>query len=244
LRARLLASGKLDDRPTGNNTPRNAGRTPALGIMPEPMAAGSGERRMSMTGSDRHGGLADVLDDHLAAEFATRDVDATMATMTDDPYLNHVPVLTGGIGREEVRRFYEQIFIGHWPADTTMERISRTVGTAQVVDELVISFTHDITMSHLLPGVPPTGRRVRLAVCVVAGFTGGKLTHEHIYWDQACLLVQVGLLDPAGLPVTGAEQAEKLLARAPSPPTPCSARIGLVPPDNKPPPPAAKAISS
>jgi carboxymethylenebutenolidase len=167
---------------------------------------------MHMTGSDRPERLAGVLDDHLAAEFATRDVDATMATMTDDPYLIHVPVLTGGTGREEVRHFYEQVFIGHWPADTTMERISRTVGDDHVVDELVISFTHDITMGHLLPGVPPTGRPVRLAVCVVAGFQDGKLTHEHIYWDQASLLAQVGLLDPAGLPVTGAEQAEKLLA--------------------------------
>jgi carboxymethylenebutenolidase len=165
-----------------------------------------------MTSPDQHSGLAEVLDDHLAAEFATRDLDATMATMTDDPYLTHVPVLTGGTGREEVRRFYEQIFIGHWPADTTIERISRTTGTDQVVDELVMSFTHDIAMDHLLPGVPPTSRRVRLAVCVVAGFRDGKLSHEHIYWDQASLLVQVGLLDPAGLPVVGAEQAEKLLA--------------------------------
>ena len=81
-----------------------------------------------------------------------------------------------------------------------------------MVDELVMSFTHDITMSHMLPCVPPTGKRVRLAVCVVAGFRDGKLTHEHIYWDQASLLVQVGLLDPACLPVVGAEQAEKLLA--------------------------------
>jgi carboxymethylenebutenolidase len=165
-----------------------------------------------MTGPDRDDSLADVLDEHLAAEFVTTDLDATMATMTDDPYLIHVPVLTGGIGREEVRRFYAQIFIGHWPADLTVERISRTIGTDQVVDELVMSFTHDITMSQLLPGVPPTGKRVRLAVCVVAGFRDGKLTHEHIYWDQASLLVQVGLLDPAGLPVVGAEQAEKLLA--------------------------------
>jgi carboxymethylenebutenolidase len=175
------------------------------------MAAGAGKGRTSMTASDR-GELAEVLDDHLAAEFATMDVDATMATMTDDPYLNHVPVITGGIGREEVRRFYQEIFIGHWPADLTMERVSRTVGTGQVVDELVLSFTHDITMDHLLPGVLPTGRQVRLAVCVVAGFRDGKLTHEHIYWDQASLLVQVGVLDPSGLPVTGAEQAEKLLA--------------------------------
>jgi carboxymethylenebutenolidase len=133
-----------------------------------------------------------------------------MPTMTDDPYLNHVPVLTGRTGQEEVRRFYEKIFIGQWSADTTMQRISRTVGTDQVVDELVLSFTHDITMSHMLPRVPVTGKRVRLAACVVASFRDGKLTHEHIYWDQACLLVQLGLLDPAGPPVAGAEQAEKM----------------------------------
>jgi carboxymethylenebutenolidase len=167
---------------------------------------------MHVTGSDQPERLAGVLDDHLAAEFATMDVDATMATMTDDPYLIHVPVLTGGTGREEVRRFYDQIFIGHWPADLTMERVSRTVGDDHVVDELVLSFTHDITMGHLLPGVPPTGKPVRLAVCVVAGFQNGKLNHEHIYWDQASLLVQLGLLDPAGLPVIGAEQAERVLA--------------------------------
>jgi carboxymethylenebutenolidase len=183
------------------------------------MAAGAGDRRgpdgrsgMQMTGLGSRDALAAVLDDHLEAEFVAMDLEATMATMVDDPYLNHVPVLTGGIGRDEVRRFYEQVFIGHWPADTTMERISRTVGPDHVVDELVLSFTHDITMDHMLPGVPPTGRRVRLAVCVVAGFKDGKLAHEHVYWDQASVLVQVGLLDPAGLPVAGAEQAEKLLA--------------------------------
>jgi carboxymethylenebutenolidase len=165
-----------------------------------------------MDGSDRQGDLAEVLDDHLAAEFDTLDLDAAMATMTGDPYLNHVPVMTGGIGREQVRQFYGEVFIGHWPADLTVQRVSRTIGTDQVVDELVMSFTHDIVMGALLPGVPPTGRPVRLAVCVVGGFKDGKLDHEHIYWDQASLLVQVGLLDPAGLPVLGAEQADKLLA--------------------------------
>ncbi len=156
--------------------------------------------------------LAEVLDAHLAAEFTTRDLDATMATMADDPYLVHIPVMTGGTGWAEVREFYRKVFIGHWPEDTAVQRISRTVGSGQVVDELVMSFTHDVTMGALLPGVAPTGRFVRLPVCVVAGFSGGKLTHEHIYWDQASLLVQVGLLDPAGLPVAGVEQAEKILA--------------------------------
>jgi carboxymethylenebutenolidase len=79
-----------------------------------------------------------------------------------------------------------------------------------IVDEVVASFTHDIEMDQLLPGMPPTGSRVRLPVCVVAKFDGGRLAHEHIYWDQASLLVQVGLLAPHNLPVTGAEQAENL----------------------------------
>ena len=79
------------------------------------------------------------------------------------------------------------------------------------MDELVISFTHDVEMDQLLPGVAPTGRPVRLAFCVVVRFDGDRVAHEHIYWDQASLLVQIGLLDPRGLPVTGVEQAENVL---------------------------------
>jgi carboxymethylenebutenolidase len=152
-----------------------------------------------------------VFDEHVAAEFVHLDLEATMTTMTDDPYVNHVPVMTGGVGREDVRRFYGEHFISKWPADIEITPVSRTVGDAQVVDELVLSFTHDIEMDQLLPGVPPTGRHVRLPFCVVAKFDGDKLAHEHIYWDQASLLVQVGLLDRAGLPVTGVEQAENVL---------------------------------
>jgi carboxymethylenebutenolidase len=152
-----------------------------------------------------------VFDEHVAAEFVDLDLEATMATMTDDPYVNHVPVMTGGVGREGVRAFYGAHFIGKWPADVQITPVSRTVGENRVVDELVLSFTHDIEMDQLLPGVAPTGKHVQLAFCVVAGFEGDKLTHEHIYWDQASLLVQVGLIDRAGLPVTGAEQAENVL---------------------------------
>ena len=152
-----------------------------------------------------------VFDEHVAAEFVQLDLEATMATMTDDPYVNHVPVMTGGVGRDEVRSFYGQHFIGKWPADTQITPVSRTVGDSQVVDELVLSFTHDIEMPQLLPGVAPTGRHVRLAFCVVVGFKDGRVAHEHIYWDQASFLAQVGLIDPAVLPVTGAEQAENVL---------------------------------
>lgn len=155
--------------------------------------------------------LGAAFDDHLRHEFVDRDVDATMATMTHEPYVNNVPTMTGGVGRVGVRRFYARHFIGKWPADMALTPVSRTVGEARVVDEMVVAFTHDVVMDWLLPDVPPTGRRVQLPVVVVAGFQGGKIAHEHVYWDQASLLVQIGLLDPRGLPVTGAEQARKLL---------------------------------
>jgi carboxymethylenebutenolidase len=155
--------------------------------------------------------LAGVFDDHVAAEFVDMDLDATMATMTDDPYVNHVPVMTGGVGSDGVRRFYGDHFIGKWPRDVAITSVSRTIGESQVVDELVLTFTHDIEMPQLLPGVAPSGKPVQLAFCVVVGFEDGKVAHEHIYWDQASLLVQVGLLDTAELPVTGAEQADNVL---------------------------------
>jgi carboxymethylenebutenolidase len=155
--------------------------------------------------------IASVFDDHVAAEFVDMDLDATMATMTEDPYVNHVPVMTGGVGFEGVRQFYGDHFIGKWPTDIAITPVSRTVGESQVVDELVLSFTHDIEMPQLLPGVAPTGRHVQLAFCVVVGFAEGKVAHEHIYWDQASLLAQVGLLDPSELPITGPEQAGNVL---------------------------------
>ena len=152
-----------------------------------------------------------AFDAHVRAEFVERDVDATMATMADAPYVTHVPVLTGGYGAAEVRQFYATYFVGRWPADTQMKPVSRTIGQGRVIDELVVSFTHDVEMPAMLPGVPPTGRRVELPHVVVMGIENGKIAYEHIYWDQASLLAQVGLLDAAVLPVTGAEQARKLL---------------------------------
>jgi carboxymethylenebutenolidase len=163
------------------------------------------------TGPSDRPDIAAVFDDHVAAEFVDRDLDATMATMTEDPYVYHLPAMTGGVGAEGVRAFYGDHFIGKWPQDIEITPVSRTVGEDQVVDELVLSFTHDIEMDQLLPGIAPAGKHVQLAFCVVVKFEEGKVAHEHIYWDQASLLVQVGLLDRAGLPVTGAEQAESVL---------------------------------
>ncbi len=129
--------------------------------------------------------LGAVFDAHVAAEFVSLDVDATMATMTETPYLVHVPVLTGGFGREAVRNFYESHFVGRWPKDTQIQQISRTVGENSIVDELILRFTHDMQMPAILPGVAPTGKRVELPFVVVVGFEDGKVAHEHIYWDHA-----------------------------------------------------------
>ena len=155
--------------------------------------------------------LGTVFDAHVTHEFVDHDVDATMRTMVPEPYLLHVPTLTGGVGGTEVRRFYERYFVGKWPSDTKVSQISRTVGTDQVVDELILRFTHDVPLAFMLPGVPPTGKHVELPVVVVMRFENGKIAHEHIYWDQASLLVQVGLLDPKTLPAVGIEQARTLL---------------------------------
>ena len=156
--------------------------------------------------------LGAVFDAHVGAEFVDKDVAATMATMTAEPYLTHVPTMTGGTGRAEVERFYRDHFVGHWPDDVQVMSISRTVEQNRVIDELIVSFTHDREMRVFLPGVPPTGRKVVLPHVVVMGFDeAGRVAYEHIYWDQASLLVQVGLLDPTRLPVSGAEQASRLL---------------------------------
>jgi carboxymethylenebutenolidase len=126
--------------------------------------------------------------------------------MVAEPYLLHVPTLAGGVGAREVRSFYERDFVGKCPADTRVSQISRTVGEDQVVDELMLNFTHDVPLAFMLPGVPPTGKRVELPVVVVMRFENGKIAHEHIYWDQASLLVQVGLLDSKTLPVVGSSR--------------------------------------
>jgi carboxymethylenebutenolidase len=151
---------------------------------------------------------------HCRYEFETRDVDATMATMVAEPYVNHVPTMTGGVGHDHLKRFYKYHFIGANPADMRLVPVSRTVGADRVVDEMVCTFTHTTEIDWMLPGIPPTGRKVEIAIVAVVQFREGKLAHEHIYWDQASVLAQIGKLDPAGLPVAGAEAARKVLDRS------------------------------
>lgn len=158
-----------------------------------------------------HYDLSALWDQHCEHEFATRDVDATLATMVAEPYVNHIPTMTGGVGYRHLHDFYSRYFVHSNPPDTSLVPLSRTVGATQVVDEMLFCFTHTTEIPWMLPGVPPTGRRVEIPLLAVVKFRGDKLYHEHIYWDQASVLVQVGLLDPTGLPVAGVETARKLL---------------------------------
>lgn len=161
--------------------------------------------------------MVETWDRHTAAEFDEKSIDATMATMTATPFVNHVPVMTGGVGSEQVRDFYRKHFIPAHPPDTEVVPVARTVGRNRIVDELVHKFTHSIEMPWILPGVPPTGKRVEFGVIVVVEFEDGKIAGERIYWDQASVLAQVGLLDPDRFPVTGAEASRKVLDPASEP---------------------------
>jgi len=155
--------------------------------------------------------LVTLWEAHCGYEFVTRDVDATMATMVAEPYVNHIPTMTGGVGHDALKHFYANHFIGANPPDFAMSPVSRTVGADRVVDEFVLRFTHTTEIDWMLPGVAPTGRPVEIPMIAIVQFVGDKLAHEHIYWDQASVLVQIGLLDPKGLPVTGADQARKVI---------------------------------
>lgn len=154
--------------------------------------------------------LTRLWEEHTNHEFATRDTGATLDTMVDDAYVNHVPVLTGGVGKDALRHFYSTDFIPTMPPDTMLTPISRTVGEDQLVDEMIFSFTHTQEMPWMLPGIAPTNRYVEVALVAIVRFREGKLAHEHIYWDQASVLKQIGLLNDPALPVFGRESADKV----------------------------------
>ena len=163
----------------------------------------------NLTASQR--AMAELWDARTAYEFEDQSTEKTLETMTDDPVNINVPLLTGGVGLEEVRKYYSEYFIPKNPPDTEITLLSRTVGDERLVDELIMSFTHTTEMDWMLPGVPPTERRVEIPIVVVVGYRDGKIASEHVYWDQASVLVQVGLVDPDTLPVAGSESAQKML---------------------------------
>ncbi|RUP50881.1 carboxymethylenebutenolidase [Jimgerdemannia flammicorona] len=155
--------------------------------------------------------LSAIWDQHTKYEFEVRDVPATMATMVKQPYVNHIPTMTGGVGHDQLARFYAYHFVHANPPDTRLIPVSRTIGTDRVVDEMLFCFTHTQEIDWMLPGVSPTGKYVEIPLVAIVNVRGDKLYHEHIYWDQASVLVQIGKLDPTGLPVAGIATAKKLL---------------------------------
>jgi carboxymethylenebutenolidase len=155
--------------------------------------------------------LVDIWEKHTMCEFETKDVEETMHTMNNRPHVNHVPVMTGGFGRDNVQNFYSKYFIPNMPKDFELRLISRTVSTDTIVDEFIVEFTHSIDMPWMLPGIPPTGKKVEIPTVAIVGFKDGKITSEHIYWDQASVLVQIGVLNADNLPVAGVETARKVL---------------------------------
>lgn len=160
-----------------------------------------------------HFDLEKLWERHTYYEFVERDAPKTMSTMVNVPYVNHVATLTGGVGHDELARFYKYHFTGTnvTPPDTELIVLSRTVGADRIIDEMIFKATHTTEIDYFLPGIKPTGKPFQVALVGVIAFRGDKLTFEHIYWDQASLLVQLGLLDPSGLPVAAVETAQKVL---------------------------------
>src|SRR5215510_2494071 len=171
-------------------------------IMPQQPTLTAGEQKLN-----------DVWNEHLRAEFSAHSADETVATMVANPRINQVPVMIGGDGKEEVHEFYAKYFLPQIPPDTEIVPVSRTIGQGRLVDEIIVRFTHTIPMEWMLPGMAPTGKRVEVGLVVVVQFDGDKMAHEHIYWDQASVLVQLGLLQSGGLPVVGADGARSVLDR-------------------------------
>jgi carboxymethylenebutenolidase len=155
--------------------------------------------------------MVTLWEEHVQSEFTAHNTEDTLATMVEDAEVIHVPVLTGGAGKAQLQDFYGHYFIPQMPPDAENVLLSRTVGADRIVDELLLRFTHTIPMDWLLPGISPTGKRVEVPLVVVIQFRDGKMASEHIYWDQAGLLVQLGVLDEMHLPVVGSEQAHKML---------------------------------
>lgn len=172
--------------------------------------------------------LEPIANAHWMARFEDDDPDrasmAVIKNMTQDsPHVTILPTMEGGIGRRKLAEFYGEFFVPSLVPDFDIRLISRTMGVNRIVDEMVVSFTHSDEIDWILPGVPPTNKHVEIAMVSIVAVRGDKLVSEHMYWDQASVLVQIGLLDPKAvpkkpkndglktLPVTGAEAARQLV---------------------------------
>jgi carboxymethylenebutenolidase len=152
---------------------------------------------------------------HLASEFAHKDTEEALATMTGNPRVTIVPTMIGGQGREEMHTFYSKHFLNQLPPDIEIVPLSRTIGASRIVDELVLRFTHSLQMDWVLPGIAATHKRIEFAMVVIVTVEDGKIASENLYWDHATILRQAGLLPDPKLPVLGAESARNMIEPAP-----------------------------
>jgi carboxymethylenebutenolidase len=155
--------------------------------------------------------LVEVWEKHVYSEFALKDAKAALTTMSDNPHVLMVPIAVGGRGREGVYNFYHDYFLAQLPADITAVPISRVVGEDILAEEAVYQLTHDQVMDWMIPGVRPTGKRVEVGVVAIVTFKDGKIASEHLYWDHASVLAQIGVIDSGTVPVKGVESPHSLL---------------------------------
>jgi carboxymethylenebutenolidase len=158
----------------------------------------------------RHQAMLATWQQHTHAEFVLKDADAALATMTDNPYVLAIPSGMGGVGRAAVRGFYANQFLPSVPRDFDLQSLSQTFGDDRIVEEFVVRFTHTLDMDWLAPAIPATGRKVEFLLVGIIQFDAGKIAHEHIHWDQATLLSQLGVLDHA-VAASGVGSAAQLL---------------------------------
>ena len=149
---------------------------------------------------------------HTYAEFVLKDADAALATMTEKPYVFLVGSGVMRVGRAAVHEFYANKFLPQIPPDLEITSLSQTFGNDRIVEEMVIRFTHSIDMDWILPGLRPTNRRAEFVLAGIIQFEAGKVAYEHLYWDQATLLSQMGVLDHplAGAGIASATELLKL----------------------------------
>ena len=155
--------------------------------------------------------LLEVWQQHCYSEFVMKDAKAALTTMSDNPHVLMVPIAIGGKGRDGVYRFYHDYFLPQLPADIRPVPISQVVGKDILAEEAVYQFTHDQFMDWMIPGVPPTGKRVEVGVVAIIKFESGKIASEHLYWDHASVLAQLGVIDRTKGLVAGVESARTLL---------------------------------
>ncbi|HEX8698103.1 MAG TPA: ester cyclase [Myxococcaceae bacterium] len=166
---------------------------------------------MSESSASREKEIVSLWDTHLHAEFGHKSPEEALATMTGNPRVTIMPTMIGGKGTEELRNFYAKHFLNQLPPDIEVVPISRTIGQGRAVDEMVIRFTHTVQMDWVLPGIPPTGKRIEFAMVVVVQTEGDRIASENLYWDNATILRQAGLITDPKLPVLGAESAQNML---------------------------------